>query len=177
MKIALQMVHLGLISRIWHTLQGSRWNSVIAMTGATIHLYIKSPFVWSPPFPVTPLIARTRRPPGAPAYRACAARSWARPVKQRLKMSRGGADENLDYHGGSSCIPTRNAFWQCSSTSNWGSVRQPPFAAWAIRKRSANPPLRVGANQGNAVFFQFHGRSSWSFLLGHVGSFSSTSQR
>ena len=44
-------------------------------------------------------------------------------------------------------------------------------------KRSANPPLRVGANQGNAVFFQFHGRSSWSFLLGHVGSFSSTSQR
>ncbi|MGR2929856.1 hypothetical protein NLI95_10660, partial [Acidithiobacillus ferriphilus] len=42
----------------------------------------------------------------------------------------------------------------------------------AARKRSANPPLRVGANQGNAVFFQFHGRSSWSFLLGHVGSFS-----
>ena len=46
-----------------------------------------------------------------------------------------------------------------------------------VRKRSANPRLRVGANQGNAVFFQFHGRSSWSFLLGQVGSFSSTSQR
>ena len=44
-------------------------------------------------------------------------------------------------------------------------------------KRLANPPLRVGANQANAVFFQFHGKSSWSFLLGQVGSFSSTSQR
>ena len=47
----------------------------------------------------------------------------------------------------------------------------------SIRKRSANPPLRVGANQAKADFFQFHGRSSWSFLLGHVGSFSSISQR
>ena len=37
------------------------------------------------------------------------------------------------------------------------------------RKRSANPPLRVGADQGNAVFFQFHGKSSWSFLLGQRG--------
>ncbi|EGQ63381.1 sensory box-containing diguanylate cyclase, putative, partial [Acidithiobacillus sp. GGI-221] len=46
-----------------------------------------------------------------------------------------------------------------------------------FRKRSANPPLRVGANQANADFFQFHGKSSWSFLLGQVGSFSSTSQR
>ena len=46
-----------------------------------------------------------------------------------------------------------------------------------VRKRSANPPLRVGADQGNAVFFQFHGKSSWSRLLGQVGSFSSTSQR
>ena len=45
------------------------------------------------------------------------------------------------------------------------------------RKRSANPPLRVSADQGNAVFFQFHGKSSWSRLLGQVGSFSSTSQR
>ena len=44
-------------------------------------------------------------------------------------------------------------------------------------KRSANPPLRVSADQGNAVFFQFHGKSSWSRLLGQVGSFSSTSQR
>ena len=46
-----------------------------------------------------------------------------------------------------------------------------------VGKRSANPPLRVGADQGNAVFFQFHGKSSWSRLLGQVGSFSSTSQR
>ncbi|TQN49196.1 hypothetical protein DLNHIDIE_03486 [Acidithiobacillus thiooxidans ATCC 19377] len=45
------------------------------------------------------------------------------------------------------------------------------------RKRSANPPLRIGANQANADFFQFHGKSSWSFLLGQVGSFSRTSQR
>ena len=45
------------------------------------------------------------------------------------------------------------------------------------RKRLGNPPLRVGADQGNAVFFQFHGKSSWSRLLGHAGSFSSTSQR
>ena len=44
-------------------------------------------------------------------------------------------------------------------------------------KRSANPPLRVGANQANADFFQFQGRSSWSRLLGQVGNFSSTSQR
>jgi len=44
-------------------------------------------------------------------------------------------------------------------------------------KRSANPPLRIGANQANADFFQFHGKSSWSFLLGQVGSFSRTSQR
>jgi len=44
-------------------------------------------------------------------------------------------------------------------------------------KRLSNPPLRVGADQANADFFQFHGRSSWSRLLGQVGSFSSTSQR
>ena len=66
-------------------------------------------------------------------------------------------------------------------------VGQPSVGAFQIvdalqteffdRKRSANPRLRVGANQGNAVFFQFHGKSSWSFLLGQVGSFSSTSQR
>ncbi|WP_215866627.1 hypothetical protein, partial [Acidithiobacillus thiooxidans] len=29
------------------------------------------------------------------------------------------------------------------------------------RKRLSNPPLRVGADQANAVFFQFHGKSSW----------------
>jgi len=45
------------------------------------------------------------------------------------------------------------------------------------RKRPANPPLRIGANQAKADFFQFHGKSSWSFLLGQVGSFSRTSQR
>jgi len=44
-------------------------------------------------------------------------------------------------------------------------------------KRLTNPPLRVGADQANAVFFQFQGKSSWSRLLGQVGSFSSTSQR
>ncbi|PKY11503.1 hypothetical protein B1757_04635 [Acidithiobacillus marinus] len=44
-------------------------------------------------------------------------------------------------------------------------------------KRLSNPLLRVGADQANADFFQFHGKSSWSRLLGQVGSFSSTSQR
>jgi hypothetical protein len=72
---ALQMVRHGLISRILHTLQGSRWNSVIAMTGSTIHLYVNCPFVWFPPFPATPLIVRTRRPPDAPASHACRAAS------------------------------------------------------------------------------------------------------
>ena len=45
------------------------------------------------------------------------------------------------------------------------------------RKRLSNPPLRIGADQANAVFFQFQGKSSWSRLLGQVGNFSSTSQR
>ena len=43
--------------------------------------------------------------------------------------------------------------------------------------RLSNPLLRVGADQATAVFFQFQGKSSWSRLLGQVGSFSSTSQR
>ncbi|WP_215866647.1 hypothetical protein, partial [Acidithiobacillus thiooxidans] len=34
-------------------------------------------------------------------------------------------------------------------------------AGTTIRKRLSNPPLRVGADQANAVFFQFHGKSSW----------------
>ena len=70
-------------------------------------------------------------------------------------------------------------------TIRWGSLGIHPtplrelygFTPPFDRKRSANPPLRVGANQAKADFFQFHGRSSWSFLLGHVGSFSSISQR
>lgn len=70
MKIALQMVRHGLISRILHTLQGSRWNSVSAMTGSTIHLYVKAPSVWFPPSPAVPLTVRTRRPQDAPEYRA-----------------------------------------------------------------------------------------------------------
>ena len=46
-----------------------------------------------------------------------------------------------------------------------------------VGKRLSNPLLRVGADQATAVFFQFQGKSSWSRLLGQVGSFSSTSQR
>ena len=59
------------------------------------------------------------------------------------------------------------------------SMRVLPYdeVAAAKRKRLSNPPLRVVADQGNAVFFQFQGKSSWSRLLGQVGNFSSTSQR
>ena len=59
----------------------------------------------------------------------------------------------------------------------WLATQKFPSRIPPDGKRLANPPLRVGTNQAKADFFQFHGKSSWSRLLGQVGNFSSTSQR
>ena len=45
-------------------------------------------------------------------------------------------------------------------TTGWVMFPRGVASAVTMSKRLSNPPLRIGADQANADFFQFHGKSS-----------------
>ncbi len=63
------------------------------------------------------------------------AKGKAGQIAETLVRLDGGADENLDHQGGSSCIPTQIDFERLSSISGLGSGLTRPFASWGIRRR------------------------------------------
>ncbi len=62
-------------------------------------------------------------------------KKYAGLLPDEMRRLKGGADENLDHQGGSSCIPTQTDFERSSCISGWASDLTRPFGSWVILQR------------------------------------------